>query len=202
MRQTKTALQYCKSCVTRTWRFPTAFLRSSGSHVRLPRLGSADGCFSHKCRVECLTLLTSFVCELLQTAHLHLEVHVSQTAPSPSLVVFNNLTEKGCGTLDQSLVHLTSCFPGKYSSPFFSAKSVVKSGVKFGEIFRATFSRVLGVRRKISPKFHFKNGVKTENFTQMSLCWGAAQLFSWETQRAQRSKKFEISIEIENFERE
>ena len=26
---------------------------------------------------------------------------------------------------------------------------------------------------RTSPNFHFKNGVKTENFTQISLCWGA-----------------------------
>ena len=30
------------------------------------------------------------------------------------------------------------------------------------------------MRGQISPKFHVKNGVRTENFTQISLCWGAA----------------------------
>ena len=59
--------------------------------------------------------------------------------------------------------------------PFFSAKGVVKFGVKFWWNFPCYVFQGLGVRRKISPKFHVKNGVKkTENFTQISLCWSAA----------------------------
>ena len=59
-------------------------------------------------------------------------------------------------------------------SPFFSAKGVVKFGVKFWWNFPRYVFQGLGVRRKISPKFHIKNGVENENFTQVSLCWGAA----------------------------
>ena len=51
----------------------------------------------------------------------------------------------------------------------------MKFGVKFGEIFRATFSRGLGVRQKISLKFHVKNGVENGKFhANFSLCWCAA----------------------------
>ena len=60
-------------------------------------------------------------------------------------------------------------------SQFFYAKGGVKFGVKFWCNFPRYVFQGLGVRRKISPKFHVKNGVKkTENFTQISLCWGAA----------------------------
>ena len=60
------------------------------------------------------------------------------------------------------LFQLRGDFQGSYPaevrrgnfSPFFSAKGVVKFGVNFGEIFRATFSRV---------------GVCEENFTESSL---------------------------------
>ena len=57
---------------------------------------------------------------------------------------------------------------------FFSAKGVVKLGVKFWWNFSCYVFQGLGVRGKISPKFHVKTVWKTENFTQISLCWGAA----------------------------
>ena len=49
-------------------------------------------------------------------------------------------------------------------SPFFSAKGVVKFGVKFWWNFPSYVFQALGVRRKISPKFHIKNGVKNGKF--------------------------------------
>ena len=49
-------------------------------------------------------------------------------------------------------------------SPFFSAKGVVKFGVKFWWNFPCYVFQGLGVRRKISPKFHVKNGVKNGKF--------------------------------------
>ena len=49
-------------------------------------------------------------------------------------------------------------------SPFFSAKGVVKFGVKFMWNFPCYVFQDLGVRRKISPKFHVKNGVKNGKF--------------------------------------
>ena len=49
-------------------------------------------------------------------------------------------------------------------SPFFSAKGVVKLGVKFWWNFPRYVFQGLGVRRKISPKFHVKNGVKNGKF--------------------------------------
>ena len=49
-------------------------------------------------------------------------------------------------------------------SPFFSAKGVVKFGVKFWRHFPCYVFQGLGVRRKISPKFHVKNGVKNGKF--------------------------------------
>ena len=49
-------------------------------------------------------------------------------------------------------------------SPFFSAKGVVKIGVKFWWNFPRYVFQGLGVRRKISPKFHVKNGVKNGKF--------------------------------------
>ena len=49
-------------------------------------------------------------------------------------------------------------------SPFFSAKGVVKFGVKFWWNFPSYVFQGLGVRRKISPKFHVKNGVKNGKF--------------------------------------
>ena len=42
----------------------------------------------------------------------------------------------------------------------FSAKGVVKFGVKFWRDFPCYVFQGLGVRRKISPKFHVKNGAK------------------------------------------
>ena len=45
-------------------------------------------------------------------------------------------------------------------SPFFSAKGVVKLGVKFWWNFPHYVFQGLGVRRKLSPKFHVKNDVK------------------------------------------
>ena len=44
----------------------------------------------------------------------------------------------------------------------------------FGEIFRATFSRVWVCDGKFHQNFTSKTVWKTENFTQISLCWGAA----------------------------
>ena len=44
----------------------------------------------------------------------------------------------------------------------------------FGEIFRATFSRVWVCEGKFHQNFTSKTCWKTENFTQISLCWGAA----------------------------
>ena len=49
-------------------------------------------------------------------------------------------------------------------SPFFSAKDVVKFGVKFWWNFPRYVFQGLGVRRKISPKFHVKNGVQNGKF--------------------------------------
>ena len=49
-------------------------------------------------------------------------------------------------------------------SPFFSAKGVVKFGVKFWWNFPHYVFQGLGVRRKISPIFHVKNGVKNGTF--------------------------------------
>ena len=48
--------------------------------------------------------------------------------------------------------------------PIFSAKDVVKFGVKFWWNFPRYVFQGLGVRRKISPKFHVKNGVKNGKF--------------------------------------
>ena len=44
----------------------------------------------------------------------------------------------------------------------------------FGEIFRATFSRVWVCDGKFHQNFTSKTVWKMENFTQISLCWGAA----------------------------
>ena len=44
----------------------------------------------------------------------------------------------------------------------------------FGEIFRATFSRIWVCDGKFYQNFTSKTVWKTENFTQISLCWGAA----------------------------
>ena len=49
-------------------------------------------------------------------------------------------------------------------SPFFSAKGVVKFGVKFWWNLPRYVFQGLGVRRKISPKFHVKNGVENGKF--------------------------------------
>ena len=49
-------------------------------------------------------------------------------------------------------------------SPLFSAKGVVKFGVKFWWNFPRYVFQGLGVRRKISPKFHVKKGVKNGKF--------------------------------------
>ena len=49
-------------------------------------------------------------------------------------------------------------------SPFFSAKDVVKFGVKIWWNFPRYVFQGLGVWRKISPKFHVKNGVKNGKF--------------------------------------
>ena len=49
-------------------------------------------------------------------------------------------------------------------SPFFSAKDVVKFGVKFWWNFLRYVFQGLDARRKISPKFHIKNGVKNGKF--------------------------------------
>ena len=46
-----------------------------------------------------------------------------------------------------------------------------------GEIFRATFSRVWVCEGKFHQNFTSKTVYKTENFTQISLCWGAALIF-------------------------
>ena len=59
-------------------------------------------------------------------------------------------------------------------SPFFSAKGVVKLGVKFWRNFPCYVFQGLGVRRKISQIFHVKTVWKTGSFTQISFCWGAA----------------------------
>ena len=50
-------------------------------------------------------------------------------------------------------------------SQFFSAKGGVKFGVKFWWNFPCCVFQGLGVRRKISPKFHVKNGKFHANFT-------------------------------------
>ena len=49
-------------------------------------------------------------------------------------------------------------------SPFFSAKGVVKFGMKFWWNFRCYVFQGLGVRGKIAPKFHVKKGVKNGKF--------------------------------------
>ena len=49
-------------------------------------------------------------------------------------------------------------------SPFCSAKGVVKFGVKFWWNFPRYVFQGLGVRRKISPKFHVKNGGENGKF--------------------------------------
>ena len=58
---------------------------------------------------------------------------------------------------------------------FFSAKGVVKFGVKFWWNFPCYVFQCLGVRRKISTKFHVKNGVKNgkfrANFTLLGRLW-------------------------------
>ena len=54
----------------------------------------------------------------------------------------------------------------------------MKFGVKIlGEIFRATFSRVWVCDGKFHQNFTSKTKWKTENFTQFSLCWGAALMY-------------------------
>ena len=54
-----------------------------------------------------------------------------------------------------------SSYPEWNYSPFFSAKGVVKLGVKlWWNIPRATFSKVWVSEAEISPKFRAKNGVK------------------------------------------
>ena len=62
-------------------------------------------------------------------------------------------------------------------SPFFSAKGVVKFGVKFWWNFPCYVFQGLGVRGKFHQNFTSKTVWKTENFTQISLCWGAALTF-------------------------
>ena len=53
------------------------------------------------------------------------------------------------------------------------------SAWNFGETFRATFSRVWVTEGKVHQNFTSKTVWKTENFTQISLCWGAAlKIFS------------------------
>ena len=47
----------------------------------------------------------------------------------------------------------------------------------FGEIFRATFSRVWVCEGNFHQNFTSKTVWKTENFTQISLCWGAALIY-------------------------
>ena len=47
----------------------------------------------------------------------------------------------------------------------------------FDEIFRATFSRVWVCDGKFHQNFTSKTARRTENFTQISLCWGAALKF-------------------------
>ena len=55
--------------------------------------------------------------------------------------------------------------------PFFSATF----GVTFGVTFSVLRFPGFGCAREISPKFHVKKSVKkTESFTQISVCWGAA----------------------------
>ena len=48
----------------------------------------------------------------------------------------------------------------------------------FGEIFHAMFSRVWVCEGKFHQNFTSKTVWKTENFTQISLCWGAALTYS------------------------
>ena len=64
---------------------------------------------------------------------------------------------------DHSWLFWAAANGGKFS-PFFSAKGVVKFGVKFWWNFPCYVFQGLGVRRKISPKFHVKNGVKNRKF--------------------------------------
>ena len=47
----------------------------------------------------------------------------------------------------------------------------------FGEIFRASFSRVWVCGGKFHQNFTSKTVWKTENVTQISLCWGAALIY-------------------------
>ena len=49
-------------------------------------------------------------------------------------------------------------------SPFYSAKGVVKFGLKFWWNFPCYVFQGLGFRGKLSPKFHAKNGVKNGKF--------------------------------------
>ena len=60
-----------------------------------------------------------------------------------------------------------------------------------GEIFRATFSRVWVCDGKFHQNFTSKTVWKTENFTQISLCWGAAS--KWERGRGDFRAKPEIT---------
>ena len=69
----------------------------------------------------------------------------------------------------KSFVHkVQSSYPAEVRkwncSPFFSAKDVVKFGVKIWWNFPCYVFQGLGVWRKISPKFHVKNGVKNGKF--------------------------------------
>ena len=64
-------------------------------------------------------------------------------------------------------------------SPFFSAKDVVKFGVKFWWNFpRYVFQGLTVFDGKLHQNFTSKTVWKTENFTQISLCRGAALIFS------------------------
>ena len=82
---------------------------------------------------------------------------------------------------------------GRFSAVFSRAATLQKCGVKFFSVFlcqkcHEIWHEILvkfsvlhfpgfGCPRENFTKFQAKNGVKTENFTQISLCWGVALSF-------------------------
>ena len=110
-----------------------------------------------------------------------------QDASQGPLGSFSNLLELKCcnsncnfWSINFNLVIMKyrSSYPAEVRkwnfSPFLSAKGVVKFGVKFWWNFPCYAFQGLGVRGKLSPKFHVNNGVKNGKFHANSLCWGAA----------------------------
>ena len=75
-----------------------------------------------------------------------------------------------------------SSYPAEVRRDFFLRFSLPKVSWNlawnFGELFRATFSRVWVCEGKFHQNVMSKTVWETENFMQISLCWGAALTYS------------------------